>query len=447
MAATSRYVLQDKSRIGHRKFIGLAVPLILSALSTPLLGAVDTAMVGRLPDAAYIGGIAVGSLIFNTMYWLLGFLRVSTSGFTAQAHGAKNEHEVKLMFLRPLLLAVGFGLLFILFQDLIQTSAFWMIQPSEEVIGHAAEYFDIRIWGAPFALMNYAIVGWLIGLSRVRSALFLQVFMNLLNIGLDAVFVLVLNMGVGGVAFATLISEITAFMIGMVFVLYGGNFTKFKMQRNQIFDSNKIYEMMKVNRDLFIRTVCLLTVFGLFTEKGATFGDQVLAANAILLQVHFIMAYIFDGIANAASILVGRAMGAKHKELYSQAVKLSAVWAFFVSIVLAVTMVSFDTHIVSLFTNIEAVKQIAISYGYWVAMFPIVGFWGLQLQGIFSGATEVQPLRNSMVISLIVFLISYWSFIPFLGNDGLWFSFILFSLSRSLVLWKYLFVLEKRLAV
>jgi len=447
VGATSRYTLKDELKITPREFVALAVPLILSALSTPLLGAVDTAVIGRLHDATAIGGITVGSLIFNTMYWLLGFLRVSTSAFAAQAYGARNGQEIKLMLVRPLLLAIGFGLLFCLFQDSIQAVAFWMIQPSDQVKEYAVEYFDIRIYGAPFALMNYAIVGWLIGLSRVRLSLFLQVFINLLNIGLDIVFVFMFNLGISGVAVATLISEITGFVIGIGLVLRESHLRKFRLKWEQVVDTGKMYEIVRVNRDLFIRTVCLLTVFGLFTAKGSIFGDDVLAANAILFQMHFIMAYIFDGIANAASILVGRAVGARDRGLYNQAVRLSATSAFLVSMVLAVIVLSLDAYIISLFTSVEAVKQIAVDYVYWVAMFPIVGFWGLQLQGIFSGATEIQPIRNSMIIALIVFLISCWFFIPFLGNHGLWFSFILFSLSRSLVLWKYLFAIEKRLTV
>ncbi|MFC4769100.1 MATE family efflux transporter [Effusibacillus consociatus] len=270
---------RTKPPMSHAEFLALAVPLIVSTLSTPLLGAVDTAVVGQLPDPAYIGGVAVGSLIFNTLYWLLGFLRVSTSGFSAQAFGANDKSEVFMSLIRPLVLAVLFGLTFILFQNPIQYPAMLLTDPTDNVKTFAAQYFDIRIWGAPFALVNYAILGWLMGIARVRMALFLQVFMNLLNIVLDIVFVAVFHMNIGGVAVASLIAEISAAVIGILIIVADRQVKESCWSLSGAFPYAPLVNMLRVNRDLFIRTVCLLTVITLFTAQGAAMGEVWLAAS------------------------------------------------------------------------------------------------------------------------------------------------------------------------
>lgn len=434
---TKSTIQQETVVFSHRSFLMLAIPLILSTLTTPLLGAVDTAVVGHLNNPSYIGGVAVGALIFNTLYWLLGFLRVSTSGFSAQAHGAKNENEIQITLLRPFLIALAVGVLFIVLQIPIKTAAISVINPSAQVAVFSERYFDIRIWGAPFALINYVILGWLIGTSRVKVSLFLQVFMNVLNIALDVLFVLVLRFGVTGVAAASLISEITGALIGIYIFL---SIYKLRDLRNSkgIFDSEPFIKMLKMNRDLFIRTACLLTVFTVFTAQGAKIGEITLAANAILLQIQFIIAYFLDGIANAASILVGRAIGEKNERLYKRSIQLSAIWAFIASISLTIVLFIGRGLFIPLFTSINSVHLQTNSFFLWILLFPVVVFWGLQLNGIFSGATEAAPIRNSLIISLFIFLLSVWLFVPIWGNHGLWLAFILFSLARALSLWAYL---------
>ncbi|WP_332696830.1 MATE family efflux transporter [Halalkalibacter lacteus] len=434
--------LQQQETVSHKDFLMLAVPLIVSTLTTPLLGAVDTAVVGHLNNPSYIGGVAVGALIFNTLYWLLGFLRVSTTGFSAQAHGTKNENEIQITFLRPLMIAVVVGILFILFQVPIKTAAISLINPSAQVARLAELYFDIRIWGAPFALLNYVILGWLIGTSRVKLALVLQVFMNVLNIVLDVLFVLVFSYGVAGVAAASLISEICGALIGVGIFLLIYKLRDLRKSEG-IFTKAPFIKMLKMNRDLFIRTACLLTVFTVFTAQGAKMGEITLAVNAILLQIQFIIAYFFDGISNATSILVGRAVGEKNKRLYKRTIKLSAFWGFVASASLAAVLFIGKEAVIPLFTSIDSVQQQTNLYLIWMLLFPIAIFWGIQLNGIFSGATEAAPIRDSLIISMFVFLVCVWLFIPIWGNHGLWLAFTLFSLSRSLSLWVYLPRLQK----
>ncbi|MDZ5473338.1 MATE family efflux transporter [Bacillus sp. 31A1R] len=421
----------------HRQYLLLAIPLIISGISTPILGAVDTAVVGRLPDPSAIGGVAIGAFIFNTMYWLFGFLRVSTTGFTSQAQGSHNENETVLTFLRPMFIAVMVGLIFILLQKPILHSAIYFIGASNEITAFSSTYFSIRIWGAPFTLLSYVMIGWLMGLGKVKWTLATQIFMNLLNIVLDILFVPILGLGVAGVAYATLISEVSAVLFGAWIIVRTNKLTLANFPFGKLLDPAPLIKMLKVNRDLFLRTVCLLTMTGIFTAKGASMGEVTLAANAVLLQIHYLMAYLLGGFANASSIIVGRAIGGKDQSLFKRALSLSAQWGFLAAIVLSLCLVFFGEQVVSLFTTIHEVKVTAYDLLIWMLIFPFVGFWGLQLEGIFSGATEARFIRDSILFALLIFLLSNWLFIPHLHNNGVWLSFIIFSAGRSFFLWLY----------
>ncbi|MEH7429937.1 MATE family efflux transporter, partial [Priestia megaterium] len=283
--------------MNHRTYLTLAIPLTISTMTTPLLGAVDTAVVGQLSAPAYIAGVAVGTLIFNTLYWVFGFLRVSTSAFAAQANGASDPDQGVLALSRPFLLALIVGMLFILLQWPIEHAALLVISPDADVSRFAVEYFRIRIWGAPFILMNYVILGWLMGMAKIKESLCLQILTNVLNMLLAILFVHVFSFDVQGVATATLIAEVTAFILGLFIILKVSPF-KWKMPSIQaLIDTNSTKRMFNVNKDLFIRTICLLVVINMFTAKGASFGTEFLAANAVLFQIHYIMAYFFDGFA------------------------------------------------------------------------------------------------------------------------------------------------------
>ncbi|MEW9671481.1 MATE family efflux transporter [Ammoniphilus sp. 3BR4] len=424
--------------VTHREYLALAFPLILSGLSTPLLGAADTAVVGQLPDPAYIGGVAVGTLIFNYLYWVLGFLRVSTSGFTAQALGANNQQELLMFLARPLGIALLMGSLFILLQVPIKQTALLLLDSGPIVEAQAESYFDIRIWGAPFALANYVILGWLIGISKVKLGLYLQIFMNVLNILLDFLFVMGLQWGVPGVAIATLISEVSGTGAGILLLAASRKVDSKEWSWSSYWDYSSFLKMFKVNRDLFIRTLCLLAVFGLFTAHGSGLGDMTLAVNAILMQLQFILAYFFSGIANAASILVGKAIGSRNEGLFQRTIQLTVFWSFLASGFLVAVLFLAEEPILSVFTGIEEVKVLASDYLPWLFLYAFGIFWGLQLEGIYAGATNAKPVRNSMILSLLVFLLSVWLLLPIWGNHGLWCAFVLFSLSRSLFSWAYL---------
>ncbi|MBE4909156.1 MATE family efflux transporter [Bacillus luteolus] len=434
-AVVTSVTLNQATPLGHRQYLALALPLIISGISTPILGAVDTAVVGRMPVPAAIGGVAIGAVIFNTMYWLLGFLRVSTSGFTAQAEGAKNENEMLASFFRPAILAVVFGLLFIILQQPIINIALPLIGGTKEVSAYAETYFTIRIWGAPFILVSYVIIGWLIGMGKVKLALATQIVMNVLNIILDIVFVMGLGFGVAGVAYATLIAEVSAILFGILVIVKTNKVSFSKLKLSMLLEAEALVKMVKVNRDLFLRTVCLLTMTVIFTAKGASMGEITLAANAILLQIHYIMAYLIGGFANASSILVGRAIGGKNEALYKRAYFLSAQWGVLTVVLLTSVIMLFGNELVSFFTTITAVQETAASLLIWLVIFPIVGFWGLLLEGIFSGATEAGPVRNSIFMALLLFIVAIWWLVPTYQNQGVWLAFVIFSLGRSVFLW------------
>lgn len=424
--------------MNHRTYLALAIPLTISTVTTPLLGAVDTAVVGQLPNPAYIGGVAIGTVIFNTLYWLFGFLRIGTSGFAAQAHGANDRLLGTLALIRPLIIALAVGFGFLLLQKPIEYAALNLLDPAEDVAVLASDYFGIRIWGVPFTLINYVIMGWLIGMSRIKISVMIQVFMNLLNIGLDVLFVFGFGWGVSGVAAATLIAEVTACLMGLLIVWRGTSY-RFQMPSMELVaDGSSVRKMMAVNQDLFIRTLCLLAVFNLFTFKSAAFGTEILAANAILLQIHYLMAYFYDGLSNASSILSGKAIGSKDPVLFKKNLNLSFQWAFYSSLVLTTLYWLFSTKIFSFFTAIPEVIELGGVYGGWLLLFPLVSSFGIVLYGVFTGATETAPIRNSMLLSLCVFLLALWTGVPLLQNHGVWLAFILFSMGRSVFLILYI---------
>ncbi len=429
----------------HKAYLALALPLTITTITTPLLGAVDTAVVGHMSDPAYIAAVAVGTIIFNTMYWLFGFLRVSTTGFATQAHGAEDKEGMMLALIRPLLIALLVGITLIILQWSITRLFLPLLTPDQNVQSLATEYFSIRIWGAPFGLLNYVIIGWLMGMLMIKKTLFLQLYLNLTNIVLDLFFVIILNWGVPGVASATLISEVTTFVIGLIIVLKVSPFELKVPSMAKFMNTSSFKKMMQMNRDLFIRTFCLLIVFNLLTAKGASFGTEILAANAILIQIHFIMAYLFDGFANASSIMAGRAIGSRDHLLYNMTVRLSCQWAVFTSLIIAGAYYLFDYRIFRLFTKIPEVLEEAQTYQSWILLFPLLASFGIVLHGLYVGSTEAAPIRNSMIYALILFLMALFLTIPSMGNHGLWFAFILFSVARSFFLLLFVPGLQKKL--
>ena len=433
----------DESGDWHRRVWALAGPIMLANLTTPLLGAVDTAVVGHLPDAKYIGGVAVGSLIFSFLFWGFGFLRMGTTGFSAQAFGAGDRPELRAALLRPLALAAGFGLLAILVQSPVRQVALWAVDPSAAVSGEATAYFDIRIWSAPAALANLTVLGWLLGVQRARAALVLQIALNGINIVLDLVFVLGFGWGVAGVAWATLIAEVSAAVLGLAIVLRSLEPLSSRLDLGQLMDRRKLVALFKVNVDIFLRTIMLLLAFGTFTAQGAGMGDLGLAGSAVLVQFMTIISYGLDGLAHAVEILAGSAFGARNRRTFRQAVIACGLWSLVAAVLLTIVFALAGSSLIALMTDIESVRDTAGTYLWWVVLSPLVSVWSFLLDGIFIGATRTAAMRNAMLLSLLFFLAVVWLLVPAWGNHGLWLAFMLFLTARAITLGFYYPALER----
>lgn len=418
----------------HARVWRLAGPIILSNLSVPLLGAVDTAVMGHLPDPAYIGGVAIGGLVFSYIYWGFGFLRMGTTGFVAQATGAKDADEIRAVLARGLLLALIFGGGIIALQLPIALGAFAIIEGSAKVEALGEAYFLIRIWGAPAALANYVAIGWLLGMQRAGATFVLTVFVNGLNIALSLLFVVGFGWGIEGVAAATLIAEWSAAFLGLVLISRRlrrvGGAWRWALIRNRA----RLIRMLRVNLDIFIRTLCLITGFAWFTARGAIFGDTVLAANAVLLIFQSFLAHGLDGFAHATEALVGNAVGARDRAGLRAAVRVSTLWAAICAGGFTLIFFVGGGPIIAALTNIEPVRATALIYLPYVIASPLVSVWCYQLDGIFIGATRTAEMRNAMLLSLAAFIAAEQVLVPLYANHGLWLALLIYMGARAITL-------------
>ena len=437
-------------KIYNKQYFKLVIGFTLSTLTTPLLGSIDTAVVGQLTNPAYIGGVALGGTIFNTIYWILGFLRVSTSGYSAMAYGSKNKKDQTLTLFRPMIVSIIIGLLFLLFQDTILWSATHFYNSTPEIMENMKKYYKILIWGAPFVLTNYSILGWIMGRKKIRECIILQFLTNIINIGLDIYFVNGLNLAVEGVAYATLIAQIFTTLLSFIIIFFEKNKDELEIIKNikniqlkDILDIKSAKTVGRVNTDLIIRTICLMTVTNIFMEQGSLYGPIVLAANSILFQIQYLISYIFDGISNANSVFIGNGIGEKNNFKINWVIKKAKEMCFVISVFLMIIILFFGDGLISLFSNNQEVILTAIKFKIWLLIFiPSISV-GLVFYRIFTGGANTRFVRNSMLQSLVLFAVVYIIGIPNLQNHGLWLSFVLFSLGRSLFLYRYLERMKK----
>jgi len=427
------FTVNSNLRVTHRSVLAIAVPMTLAYLSTPILGVVDTAVIGRLGDPALIGGIAIGAVIFNLVFTTFNFLRSGTTGLTAQALGAGNHTEIRAALIRALVIASLAGLAVIACQVPLKEAGLYFLGGSAEVQSATSAYFDIRVYSAPFLLANYAILGWFIGLGRAGTGLALQLFLNTLNVALSLWFVLGLDWGVEGVALATVISEAATAGFGTILILVfhrsGGWPTP-----SQVFHKASFLRMMALNRDIMIRSFTLLFAFAFFTSRSADQGDVVLAANAILQNFLLVSAYFLDGLATAAEQLAGRAVGARDRRAFERSVILTGVWSFAVAAVLFSVLAVLGPAFLDFMTVAENVRALGREYLLWAALSPLFGVLAYQMDGVFIGATWSRDMRNMMVLSLALFLASYSTLFPAFGNHGLWAAMSLFLGARGISL-------------
>ena len=400
----------------------------------PLLGAVDTAVIGHLDDAYNLAAVAIGSTIIQFIYWAFGFLRMGIGGLAAQALGSKDAPEVRALFTRGALIGLSVGLVLWAIQSQILWLALNLFDGSTETKSLASLYFEIRIWSAPAVLVNYCLIGWFIGMQNTRAVLFLQVFMNGLNIVLDLFFVLNLGWGVAGVAIATLIAELSAVIIGLL--IYRREVNRFDPggKSGSVWDVNKIKRTLGINFDIFIRTVCLLFAFAFFTSQASGFGDTTIAAHLVLMQFQYFLSFGLDGFAHAAEALVGNSIGSRNRLALRHAVNVSSKWAAGVAGAYMLVYAITGEFIIGLLTSIPEVRFIATDYLIWVIISPVISVWSFMLDGIFIGATRSAEMRNGMLMSLIIFISAALLLKPIMGYGGVWLAFTLFMIMRAVTL-------------
>ena len=421
----------------HRRILNIAVPVVLGNITVPLLGLVDTGVVGQMGLATPIGAVGIGAVILTGLYWIFGFLRMGTTGFAAQAIGAGDGAENASILIRALGIAAMGGLAIIILQTPLFAFGFWLSPASNEVEVLARAYMQIRVWSAPFLIATFAMTGWLVAAERTRDILVIQLLMNGVNIGLDLLFVLGLGWGVQGVAVATVIAEISGCGLGLWYCRAAFEGAPWR-DRARLLDSAKLKRFTSVNADIMIRSLLLQSIFMSFLFFGAGYGDTRLAANHILLQFLTVTAHAMDGFAFAAESLVGQAMGAKKRAAFRRAAVLVSCWCFGAGLLLALMFWVFGGTIIDWLTTASDVRRAARDYLFYMALTPLLSAAPFMLDGIFIGATRTRDMRNMMVMSTVIYFAAVLTLAPVFDNHGLWIALLISFAARGITLgWKY----------
>lgn len=416
---------------GNRRILQIAVPSIVSNITVPLLGLIDVSIVGHLGAAAYIGAIAVGGMLFNIIYWIFGFLRMGTSGMTSQALGQRNLDEVTRLLLRSVGVGLLIALCLMLLQYPIQKAAFTFIRTSEEVQRLATLYFRICIWGAPAMLGLYGFAGWFIGMQNSRFPMYIAITQNVVNIAASLCFVFLLGMKVEGVALGTLIAQYAGFFMALLLWLrYYGQLRR-RICWKGLWQKQAMQRFFRVNRDIFLRTLCLVAVTLFFTSAGAAQGEVVLAVNTLLMQLFTLFSYIMDGFAYAGEALAGRYIGAGNRPELHRTVRRLFGWGIGLSVAFTLLYALGGQAFMGVLTNEASVIHEADTYFYWVLAIPLAGFSAFLWDGIFIGATATRQMLYAMFVASVSFFILYYSFHHLLGNHALWLAFIVYLALRG----------------
>lgn len=433
--------MTDKNQ--NQAFWLLAGPMIIGNISMALLGLVDTGVIGHLDTAVYLGGVAVGTVIFDFLYWGMGFLRMGTTGIVAQAHGKKDATEVRTILMQSILVGLTIAFIILLFQKPVFSIGLSFLEGSPEVKQYAMIYCQWMIWGMPALMILFSVNGWLLGMQSAMSVLQVGIIVNVLNIILDVVFVVYMDMDVRGVALATVISQYSGvimsfFIIRKLLLNQSGEWSL-----DKILNFEKLKLFLSLNHDIFIRTICLIFVFAFFTRESARYGDIVLAANSILLKFYLLMALALDGFNHAAEALVGKAVGEKDKKLFNHAVSLTLKWSFVFGLFFSLFYWIAGKGMIYLLTDIDSVREIALVYLPWMIALPLISVWCFLFDGIFIGATRGKEMRNAMLVCTFVFFLPVWYVFQFWGNHGLWLAFTLFIAIRGISLGVYYYLIDK----
>lgn len=418
----------------HRQVLLLAIPMVLSNITVPLLGLVDSAVIGHLEHAWYLGGVALGSMVISVTFWLLGFLRMSTTGLAAQACGGSERHQLGLVFVQGLLMALAFSAIILLIHPWLSEFIFGFSDASAQVKHYAAQYFEVRIWSAPAALANFVLLGWLLGNQNAKAPMWMVIITNVTNIVLDVLFVIGLGWKVEGAALASVIADYSGCAFGFVCVLH----TWRKQHLPPVMGLLKVsgdgvMRFVKLNRDIFLRSLCLQASFTFMTFQGASFGDQIVAANAVLMSFLMLISYGMDGFAYAMEAMVGKAIGAKDRQQLSQSLIGTFFWSLVICSGLTLVFAFAGSQLINLITDIEIVHDTALVYLPWLVAMPLVSMWCFLLDGIFIGATKGKDMRNGMFIATSCFFATFYLFASW-QNHALWLAMLTFMLMRGVTL-------------
>lgn len=416
-----------------KRILKIAIPNIISNITVPLLGMIDIAIVGHLDSPLYIGAITVATMIFNFLYWNFSFLRMGTSGFTAQAFGAENKQECANTLTRSLFIALLVSAVILILQNQILNVAFHFVEATPDMQLYAESYFYIYIWAAPAILGMYAFTGWFIGMQDAKTPMYIAICVNIINIALSFFFVYVLKMKIEGVALASTLAQLSGFAIAIIIWLKKHKNIRAKIQLNILKDINGYIPFFKVNRDIYIRTLCLITVTTFFTATSSKMGNTLLSVNALMMQLFMLFSFIMDGFAYAAEALTGRYIGAKDSTNIKLLIKRLFVWGAALSVLFTLLYALFSESIFGLLTDEQSIIDASKNYLAWVLLIPIISFSAFLWDGVFIGATASKQMRNSMLVAILSFFIVFFCTKDHLGNNALWLSFIVYLGMRGIM--------------
>ena len=426
-----------------REILRLALPNIVSNITIPLLGMADTAIAGRIGDDANIAALSVGTTIFSMIYWNCAFLRMGTGGITAQAYGAGRPGECANMLARSVWVAAALALLLLVFQRPIGHASLALMQAGDHVNALAADYFFARVWAAPASVLLLSLQGWLIGMQDARTPMFIAILSNVVNVVFSLWFALALGWGIAGVAWGTVVAQYTALLVALVFlwVKYRGYLRLIDLRAS--FSPAPLVHFLTVNRDIFLRTLCVVTAYTFFTAASARFGDTILATNAVLMQLFTLFSYLSDGFAYAGEALSGRFVGERNAEALHRFMGRLMGWALVIALVFVGAYALCWRQILAIFSPSPAIIETAGRYIVWIIAVPLVGAVPFMIDGIMIGATRTRILRNTVFYALAAYLAVFYALAPWIGNDALWIAFLTFLFARGL----FLYVCSGRLNV
>lgn len=416
----------------HRAILALSIPCIITNITTPLLGLVDVAIVGHMGGAVYLAAIALGSAMFNMLYWLFAFLRMGSSGMTAQAYGANDSRAYSLILYRAIIVAISAGLLMIFLQSPISSAVLYFMDAGGETESIALTYFHICIWGAPAVLGTYALSGWFLGMQNSRATMWISISINLLNILISLLLVYVFDLGINGIAIGTMSAQWGGFILGIIICRY--NYSLNKSTIKEIIRFSELKRFFSINTDIFLRTLCLVTVTMWFTRCGAIQGDTMLAVNTLLMQLFMLFSYMMDGFAFAGEALTGKFIGSKEPIMLKRSIKALFLWSIILTALFTLIYTFSGNVILELLSNDNNIIALSQEYYWWATAIPIAGFAAFTWDGIYIGATATKAMLLSMFSATIIFFGLYFTLFPFYANHALWIAFLSYLLVRGIVL-------------